>query len=730
MQVDSNGAQFLLSDVSVWHTPHVVQTVRRGELGLTEFLRILVRDLAFGMSQDKWVEELCQEGNIGLASELGSSIGLAAKGMARVQLQQAEWNQMVEVAKADLAQYVQHEDELTEQDRQDHAEALDVADKLVGEGAYGDAVSIMEQALTAMKSAVERRRAAVAAAHANADHTISQAGAVFAAMKAATFPRGLEAYQDARTLLLKAYDQLYQRQYKVAVQLAEWVQAMCEGGDFPADEVKTWSRSASTPLPEQPPEEAELAPDASAVMEPEQFEFELEWAGEDDQYLIDNYDVMSVNQLNLRFHASPREVLCRMRYLGLVHPVEHGKRVRWPNPYVAGKPLRGTRVFVGREDVFSFIEDNLGPSQIDDRNLVALVGHRRTGKTSILLQLRKPRREVLGQRIPIFIDMEGLLPFPGGFRNFFWKLALRVQEEIQDQEQITLPRPTEHQFADEPSLSFQDFLHQAEQAAQGRGLVLMLDEFQAIEPRLAQVDIDVYKMLRSVIQHDPNVDFILCGTMEVEDMMRRQEAVMFGSALTKRIDFLDEKDARRLITSPVQNYVSYSPDAVDLIVKVTASHPYFVQLVCGTLMRHLIERGKSKVSVNDVERILPQVREQGTHIREIWLTDTTELEQYVMATVGELAATRDSWCMVPQIAGRLEQEMQVARSPDDLDEAIQNLTKRGILSFRQDGTAVRFQVDVFRQWVQANKPFGVVRREIRADAARQRRVAERQPKRR
>jgi hypothetical protein len=121
---------------------------------------------------------------------------------------------------------------------------------------------------------------------------------------------------------------------------------------------------------------------------------------------------------------------------------------------VAGKPLRSKRVFVGREDVFSFIKDNLGSQhEGEDRNLTVLLGHRRTGKTSILLQLRKHRREILEPRIPIFIDMERLLPFPGGLRNFFWKLACCVQEEIEDLEGITLPRPIQDEFTD-PSWNF------------------------------------------------------------------------------------------------------------------------------------------------------------------------------------------------------------------------------------------------------------------------------------
>jgi hypothetical protein len=178
----------------------------------------------------------------------------------------------------------------------------------------------------------------------------------------------------------------------------------------------------------------------------------------------------------------------------------------------------------------------------------------------------------------------------------------------------------------------------------------------------------------------------------------------------------------------VQNYVTYSQEAVDLIVELTASHPYFVQLLCWTLMRRLIDRGKSKVSIHDVERILPMTLEQGAHLDEIWATDTTELELYIMAIVGELASQRGNWCAVSAIKNRLTLEGNMPTNPDDFDEAILNLTTRRIFQRSGDGNAIRFQVNVFGQWVHINKPFEVVRRDIRAEAALRNRRVERQPK--
>lgn len=730
MHKGSVDSRLVLSSELIWATPHLVQSVRREGLRWDEFLRVLVNDLAFGMTQEKWIDQLLREGNVGLAQELVKELNLQPSVASVFETEEREWLEMVEIAKKEASEYIEtHIDDVTKGDQEEYEELLNLADKLSQEGAYGDAVSTLEQGLRALESVIERRQIATAQAFSNAESIVSEARVTFAATKPTRFSGGSTEYMRTRTLLLKADERLYSKDYTLAIEIARWVKAMCTGSNYPSSIVD--ELLLESPLGIEPQiknEEILLKNEPFQVEQRNIPAFEQDWTREDDEYLIDNYDVLSNDQLMLRFHASESEIQQRILYLGLMHDREIGKQIRWRNPYVAGKPLRGKQVFVGREDVFTFIEDSLGPhKENEDRNLVVLLGHRRTGKTSILLQLRKNRREILEPRIPIFIDMEKLLPFPGGLPNFFWKLACSIQEELEDLEGIILPQPRGNEFTD-PSWDFRQFLRRAEQAVGERGLVLMLDEFQAIEPRMALLDVDVYKMLRSIIQHDTRVDFILSGTMEMERLMHDYQAAMFGSAISKKIDFLDEEDARKLIIKPVQTYVTYSKNAVDLIVEAAAAHPYFVQLICWTLMRYLIDRGKSKVSASDVERILPRALEQGVHFNEIWATETTELERYVMAVVGELSPSRGSWCTVTKIEQRLRSEDQMPKNADEFDEALFNLTNRRILRHSDNGSAVRFQVDVFGHWVSANKPFEIVRRDIRAEEAAQRRRIGRQPK--
>lgn len=723
----------LLNEIPIWRTPYAIQSLRREEdTDWNEFLKVFVEDIAFGASPEKWIERLIREGNIGLAAEI-DAVQKWKEYDKRINHEEDFWKEMFATAKSEADDYLEsNRDELSERDVNEYEDSVELAGVFLSERAYGDAVAVLEQLRKALEGSVARRRARIKAAFDTAEEQISYARKTFAELvgvPSSKFPGGESLRQRAKALLVKSQELMLERQYPLAKQMADWVVSICLGKEVPVDEIDNLIKVSPVEPPSDESQSNDVEDIAAIGINGHEFDFEYEWTAEDDEFLVENYDVMSNSQLILRFYTSEQEIEQRIRYHGLVHEREgKHKKTRFRNPYVAGKPLRTDAVFVGRDDVFQFIASGLELPEdeegLTDRNLIALLGHRRTGKTSLLLQLKRNMRSILEPRIPIFIDLESMLPFPGGLKNFFYKLAYRIQQELSD-EGVILPEPRESDFAD-PSWQFQRFLHEAESAAE-RGLVLMMDEFQAIEPRSAALDRDVYKMLRSVIQHDPKVDFIISGTMQMERIIREYEAAMFGSALIKRIDFLDEQDARKLINAPVSSRITYSKEAVDLIVEMTACHPYFVQLVCWTLTRYLIERGKTRVYGQDVERILPQVIDKGVHFDEIWATDTDDLEQYIMAILGELVRAGSTNCTLDAIESRLRSEGHILKNPDDLPEAMQNLINRRILCDAGDGRTFRFQVRIFGQWVNTNKPIAVVKRDIQTEAVRRQRRIDRQP---
>lgn len=716
----------ILSENNVWSTPHVIQELRRRELRWDEFLRIYINDLAFGASQQEWVKKLLEEGNIGLGAELMAITRSEMNFSELLEQQSQQWTDMYKYALDEANNYLREQSgEISENEMSQFSEMLGLSEKHAQEKAYGDAYDATARAHELLKRFIEERKRLFEETYRQISIRVQAAGMKLMETPADKFPGGAEMLERARKMHLITNTALINRDFATAQKVAVWLDAVLAGSTVPVKEIDQLFSSNFTPVAK--PVDDEL-PRPISEQEISSTKFERDWSDDDDDYLIDNYDVLTNEQLKSRFISTFSEIENRMRYLGLT--IDRSKRIKLPirNPYVAGKPIKSDKVFVGREDVFEFIRDTLGSvSHDEDKNLCALIGHRRTGKTSLLLQLKGKKKEILQPRIPVFVDMEGILPLSPKLPtpNFFWKMSSDIVDGLAEFDvEVQLPNQSEFE---EPTIRFREFLRDAVRATENRGIVVMIDEFQSIEPTQSALNVDIYHMLRHIIQHSSGVDFILSGTMEVQRLIREYGAAMFGSAVTKRIDFLEQRDARKLIVSPVKNLITYAGEAEDLIVKLTACHPYFVQLVCLTLTSYLIERGKSKVFAHDVERIIPQVLERGIHFDELWTTDMQDMEKYLMAIVGELQGGKDDWCTINNIESRLRSEGIMPKDEARLIESIEKLRSRGILRTSEDGKDIRFYVTVFGKWVSSNKPLAIVRRDIQTEAARLNRRIGREP---
>lgn len=144
---------------------------------------------------------------------------------------------------------------------------------------------------------------------------------------------------------------------------------------------------------------------------------------------------------------------------------------RRKNPYVIGRPINETELIFGRESLFHFIEDNLR----QNIKVILLHGQRRMGKSSVLLN------------IPNFVapDRFAFVPFDlqdHSQKSFYAILHALITEIIDyleiDSDEIALPSTTD--LEKDPYIFSRQFLPQVYQVLDGKKLVLLLDEFDAL----------------------------------------------------------------------------------------------------------------------------------------------------------------------------------------------------------------------------------------------------------
>ncbi len=380
-----------------------------------------------------------------------------------------------------------------------------------------------------------------------------------------------------------------------------------------------------------------------------------------------------------------------------------------PNPYITGGPIKpGSReMFFGRSDVFDFVKNNL--SSTTQKNVLILQGERRTGKTSILYQLSN----VLGpEYICVFLDGQ---EFGRATLDYLFYRMAKLISNACEKEGIGVSLPPKKAFKDDPWYVFKDqFLEKLNDALGNKYLVIFFDEFESLEHAVTSGALDpvIFDYIRNLMQHEEKLVFLFSGVHRLEEMMQDYWGVMFNIALYWKISFLGESEARKLIIKPVEGYnMLYDDLAIEKIIRATACHPYFVQLLCRFLVnRHNTEK-RNYITVQDVKEELVNVVEKARpHFDYIWALSSS-YERMLLAILPEILRKKNIATVTDILEECDQRRLDVSKGKIIL--ALKTLTAKDIFVRISNGAVhYRFKVDFIRMWVEKHQPLSKVVEEM------------------
>jgi ABC-type branched-subunit amino acid transport system substrate-binding protein len=368
------------------------------------------------------------------------------------------------------------------------------------------------------------------------------------------------------------------------------------------------------------------------------------------------------------------------------------------NPYIIGRPIDEDEpeLFFGRKKLYQFIEDILR----QDKKVILLHGQRRIGKSSVL------------RHLPEFVapDKFAFVPFDlehysrENLSGILDALVTEIIERLKlDLEKIRRPSTTE--LAADPYIFSRQFLPQVYEALVGKKLVLLLDEFDALNNENSESGVEsLFLYLQSLVVIQDKLFIISFVGRQAEDMPNLLS--IFKEATTLEIGLLDELSAKQLITKPAEGVLEYEPDALQAILKLSAGHPYFTQVICFALFGRARELENWKVNTEDVEGIVDKAIESaGAGLA--WFWDGLSIpERVVFSAVAEAQNIAISTAqLIPEEPLTLLKNYGVIPT-EPLIQAARQITAKGFL----DETGRRVKVELVRRWVVQRYP---LRQEIR-----------------
>jgi hypothetical protein len=365
-----------------------------------------------------------------------------------------------------------------------------------------------------------------------------------------------------------------------------------------------------------------------------------------------------------------------------------------PNPYVVGRPLRESDVFIGRDETFRRIASSLEGANQD--NVVVLMGQRRMGKTSVLRQLKAR----LGPGYaPVVVDLQGILGRGEG--AFLWEIAAAICDGL-DAIGITIEEPSSASFAEDPGWVFRHhFLRPAGEALGERRLLIAFDEFEVLAERIAAGDLSprILPYFRSLMQHEEKISFVFAGTHRLDQLTGDYWGALFNLAIYLEVGNLHAEEVEELFLRPTREAFEIDPLALDKAVRVTGGHPHFCQLLAREMVELRNEELLGYLTIQDLNRITQRVVQKGQlHIAYLW--DEASLdERLLLLALTELLAT-EGVATLATVRGLIEERYPKA-GDCDLAFALRILLRKELL--REENGRIELRIELLRYWMEQNR---------------------------
>jgi len=365
------------------------------------------------------------------------------------------------------------------------------------------------------------------------------------------------------------------------------------------------------------------------------------------------------------------------------------------NPFKFGDPVEGD-YYLPRPEFENFVAQFL-----TNRIHVVLIGPRRFGKTSFVLNLLK-QFENLGKPY-LFVDIFNIT----SLRDFLQQLlrALRTKKRWFDfaKDKIFSLRPIMSTEFDEqtghPSFNLKmesSTEKDVKEAIQnvlaglsklGSELILAIDEFQ----KVSEINDDGWleATLRTHMQQLRNTAFIFTGSRRsiIYDMLNNPSRPLYRFCQSIEFPRFGDEFTEWIVKRFLQVGITSEPAAIDHLRKIVHDTPNYVQMVCF----HLVAHGIEHVTVEKVEAVLKIVVQQNAYAYQTLLNSLTPIQQRVL----RLAAIESKQIFSRELLSKYE----ISSGPA-LASAIKSLKDKNLLDEEGAGKGtVIFNDPLFAVWL-------------------------------
>ena len=348
-----------------------------------------------------------------------------------------------------------------------------------------------------------------------------------------------------------------------------------------------------------------------------------------------------------------------------------------------------------------------------------IYGQKRSGKTSVLAQIKKQLEERVPSAIIVKADFLGLDPrSDNDIYHLLLKRILQAVGTLNRKAKITGKRDLlDAELLEIPPKEDMDYdllrsrLEELTEAmSETRGwkdsrLILFIDEFTtAYEWFLSgRISIEFMPKWKS-LQADGLFGAVLVGQDVLHQFMNAIDGPNAFEILDKeRLNYLEPEDAKRLITETIENLSQrkdvFVGNALERILYYTASSAFYTKWVCNRLIDYMNARRLNKATEADVDAVVWRAMRtiQPTELRAKFdplifpgIKSEKEYRFNRKQTMNVLDIVADEELRNP-VRGCRKMDL-MARSGEPNDDIIKDLVERGVLDDNHDYYKIKLKL--------------------------------------
>lgn len=363
------------------------------------------------------------------------------------------------------------------------------------------------------------------------------------------------------------------------------------------------------------------------------------------------------------------------------------------NPYNISSPVTGSQFF-GREKLLASILEMLTTAG----QHMLIFGPARSGKTSFLQELmaRLPAEEY----VPVYwgVKDQGDLSSPAVWaalaRSVAGQLRLRLPAS-------KLPEDLDH---------FQtDFLPWIHKKIAPRRLVLLLDDVDTLLTGNSNGTPGFLVEVEQFRAAEYPVAFALSTSRKPQDLPLSLESNQ--QIRTEELPFLAPLETFFLVSNLSKpTPISYLFETIGKIWKLTAGHPYYVQLICHETFNYALKKDRQKIDVATLNEALPFILEKSSPDLG---QGTADLSASALNTLAACALLFGQQPITPASVSRILNQNHLTIEHEELVHLFDELQERSILQLDEQGDFT-FTMPLTAFWLLQQYPLQFIPAEIPA----------------